>query len=121
MPQGPDLNGLLIAGLKGTGLRQTLIANNVANLYTPGYHRLDTRFESVLASAVEDRKPVDLEVEDSWIISPHSTPTNEMDNDVDMDMEVGELAKNTSLYKTYLRLLGRTYRQADLAMRDSVA
>jgi flagellar basal-body rod protein FlgB len=121
MPQGPALNDLLIAGLKGTGVRQTVIANNIANLYTPGFRRSDARFETLLANAVDEHKTVDLESDDSWIVSPHTDPVNEMGNDVDLDTEVGEMAKNGALYKTYLRLLGRTYRQIDLAMRDSVA
>jgi flagellar basal-body rod protein FlgB len=121
MPQGVDLNDLLVAGLKGTGLRQTLIANNIANLNTPGFRRSDTHFETILADALEDRKPVTFDADESWIVTPQSDPVNEMGNDVDLDTEVGELAKNVGLYKTYLRLLGRTYRQVDLALRDSVA
>jgi hypothetical protein len=30
------------------------------------------------------------------------------------------MVKNTALYKTYIRLLGRMYRQFDLAIREDI-
>ena len=121
MPIGPDLIGHLEAGLKGTTLRQALIANNLANLDTPGFRRSDARFESALAEAIADGKPVDLDDTESWIDVPGTTPVAANGNDVDLDMEVGEMVKNISVYKTYVRLLNRSYRQFDMAMRDNLA
>jgi len=120
MSQGPSMIDLLQAGVKGAGLRQALIANNIANLDTPGFRRSDTLFEKVLADAVEDNKPADLDENEAWVVTPNNTPLNEAGNNVDLDMEVGEMVKNASLYKTYIRLLGRTYRQLDLAIRDDL-
>jgi len=120
MPSAPDLVGYLEAGLKGTRLRQALIANNLANLDTPAFRRNDTMFERTLSEAIESGKPADLDESEAWIFTPATTPVAPNGNDVDLDMEVGQMIKNVSLYKTYIRLLGRTYKQMDLAMRDSM-
>jgi flagellar basal body rod protein FlgB len=36
---------------------------------------------------------------------------------VSLDVEVGEMVRNGALYKTYIRMLGRMYRQMEQAMR----
>ena len=35
-----------------------------------------------------------------------------------MDMEIGELIKNASIYKVYLRLLSKVYQQMELAINQ---
>ena len=119
----------LRAGLKGAGLRQSLIANNIANMHTPGFHRGqvqfetlltdDAMFEKVLSEALEDHKAPDLEAADALIFTPNTTELNETGNDVSLDMEVGEMVKNVTRYKTYIRLLGRELRNLDLAVRET--
>jgi flagellar basal-body rod protein FlgB len=120
MPNAPDILNRLEAGLRGATLRQALIANNLANLDTPGYRRSDTNFEKVLADAIQSGKPVDFSDADAGILTPSSTPVAANGNDVDIDMEVGEMVKNSSLTKAYVRLVGRTYRLMDMAMKDSL-
>jgi flagellar basal-body rod protein FlgB len=119
MSDGPNIIHYLEAGLKGVGLRQATIANNIANLDTPGFRRSDVMFEKVLADAIEDNKLADLDENESWVFTPGTTPVGPNGNDVSLDVEVGELVKNGALYKTYIRLLGRMYRQLDLAIRDT--
>jgi len=120
MPERPDVVQALEAGLRGTALRQALIANNIANLNTPGFRRNDSLFEKVLADAVEDGTLADLHENEAWVFTPGTTPPNAQGNDVDLDMEVGELVKNSALHKTYVRLLGRMYRKLDMAIREDV-
>lgn len=104
-------------GLKAASLRQATIANNIANLSTPGFRRSEVVFEEILTEAMESGKPVGLEELRAAIVQPGTTPVNANGNDVDLDVEVGELIKNTTMYKTYLRLLARKYRQMELAIR----
>jgi len=47
---------------------------------------------------------------------PEAAPADETGNNVDLETEVGELIKNSSTYKTYLRVLNKVYRQMELAM-----
>ena len=119
MPQSPSMIDFLRAGLKGAGLRQSRIPNNIANLDTPGFRRADAMFEKVLSEALEDHKAPDLEAADALIFTPNTTELNETGNDVSLDMEVGEMVKNVTRYKTYIRLLGRELRNLDLAVRET--
>jgi flagellar basal-body rod protein FlgB len=117
MPERAGLDGYLQAAMKGISVRQAVIANNIANLNTPGFRRNDTMFQKVLADAIEDNKLADLDENEAWVFTPGTTAVAENGNDVSLDVEVGEMVRNGALYKTYVRLLGRMYRQMDQAMR----
>jgi len=91
------------AGLKASRLRQSVIAHNIANLSTPGFRRGEVVFEEILAKA------------GAQIVRPGDTPVNESGSDVSLEMEVGELVRNAASYKTYMRVLGRIYRQMEMA------
>ena len=107
----------LQAGLRAAGLRQSVIANNIANLDTPGYRRSTVAFETCLAEALASSTPADLSRIEPRIIQPLATPVKANGNDVNLDAEVGELIKNTGTYKLYLRLLDKVYSQMEMAIR----
>ena len=106
----------LEAGLKATNVRQSLIANNIANMDTPGFRRQDVRFKEVLARALETGKtdPGDL---DPKVITPGTTEVNEHDNDVDLDTEVGEMLKTNAQYKMFVRMLAKEYQRMSEAIQ----
>lgn len=106
----------LEAAMRAEGLRQSMIANNMSNINTPGYRRFDIRFEEFLAEAMESGGPVDLTHIKPEIFQPLNTPVNTNGNDISLDMEVGELVKNSLRHKTFVRLLRRRYEQLQLAM-----
>ncbi len=47
MSQQVDIIGLLESGIKAEEMRQKTIASNIANMETPGYRRLEVRFEEL--------------------------------------------------------------------------
>ena len=107
---------MLEAGLRGVTLRSRAIANNIANIETPGYKRKDVQFEDALAKAIDgDEGSVD-DVEPT-LFEPRNTPADATGNDVNMDTEVGQLLENSTMQKTYLRLMTKMYRQMDMAIR----
>jgi len=53
MPPVTGITDLLEAGIKAEGLRQKAIAGNMANLETPGYRRIDVKFEELLAKVLD--------------------------------------------------------------------
>ena len=116
MVKQPNIINYLEAGLRAASLKQAVIANNIANLETPGYRRHDVEFEEHLAQALKSSSPVDLDKLKPRIIQPMNTPVAPNGNDVSLDTEVGEMIKNATTYKTYLRLLSKVYRQMELAM-----
>lgn len=104
------------AGIRAEGLRQKVIAGNVANLETPGFRRSDIRFKDLLAKALDaagDTDPAEVEAE---VFEPNTTPIKANGNNVSLEVEVGEMVKNTLRHKTYIRLLQKKYAQMELAM-----
>jgi len=112
----PTITEYLEAALKGASLRQATIANNIANLGTPGYRRAAVAFEKRLADAIAAGQGVDLGELAKDILRPKDTPVDANGNDVSLEMEIGEMVKNIGMHKTYLRLLAKTYRQMELAI-----
>jgi flagellar basal-body rod protein FlgB len=116
MPQSVDVVGLLEAGIKAEELRQRTIASNIANIETPGYHRLDVRFEDLLAKALDSHRtpdPADVEPE---IFQPGSTPVKSNGNDVNMEMEIGEMLKNSFRQTAFVRVLRKKFSQVEAAV-----
>jgi flagellar basal-body rod protein FlgB len=100
----PSQLDLVARLLDVTSMRHRVIAQNVANVNTPGYRRLEVSFEQALARQLEagfDEIP-DLKakvVEASGGIERHDG------NNVDVDAEMGRLQKNTLLFSVYSQVL----------------
>ncbi len=107
----------LEAGIKAEGIRQKAIANNVANLETPGYRRIDVKFEELLAKALDSSGAADLSEIEAQIYQPKETQVKSNGNDVNLEAEVGHMVKNTLRHKAYIRLLTKKYKQMILAMQ----
>jgi len=107
---------LLEAGIRAEGLRQKAIANNIANLETPGYSRIDVKFEELLAKALDSAGEVKLSEIEAEIYQPKQTPVKSNGNDVSLEVEVGEMVKNSLRHKAYIRLLNKMYRQIEMAI-----
>ncbi|TFG48032.1 MAG: flagellar basal body rod protein FlgB [Candidatus Brocadiia bacterium] len=106
----------LDAGIKAENLRQSTIANNVANLETPGYRAVDVKFEELLSQALSSKVDVDREEIEPELFQPELTPLQSNGNDVSLEAEVGKMVKNTLKHKTYVLLLKKLYSQIDMAI-----
>lgn len=86
--------------------RNEIIANNIANVDTPGYKRKDVQFESYLQSALAgdnslDQRvaDVDLDTLDSTVYTDNASYSYRLDgNNVDIDTESAYLAENQVRY-----------------------
>jgi len=116
MDQSARLTDYLEAGLRAANLRQTVIADNIANMGTPGFRRRTVPFEEVFAEALQKGRPVRMDGVLGHLRRPMTDPVDENGNDVHLETEVADLVKNGLLYKTYARLLGRMYQQMERAM-----
>ena len=117
MANDPGILNLLQTAARAEGARQKAIANNIANLNTPGYRRSDVRFEELLTKAIDSEgtiKPENLEPE---YYKPLSSMVKNNGNDVSLDTEVGEMVKNSLRHKTFMLLLKKKYRQMEAAIR----
>ena len=90
-------------------IRNEAIANNIANVDTPGYKRQDVNFEEQLRKAMKNSRytsidervaNVDLERLNPITYRDHSTLSYRLDgNNVDIDTENVELASNQIRYQ----------------------
>ncbi len=106
----------LEAGIRAESLRQKAIANNIANLETPGYRRIDVEFKELLVKALDSSGEAELSQIEPKIYQPNTTPVRSNGNDVNLETEVGEMVKNTLRHKAYVRLLNKKYNQMELAI-----
>ena len=119
MVREPTIVDYLEAGLKVSGLRGKVIANNIANLNTPGFKRSAVEFEKLLADVMDASRPTDPGKIQPKIMHPDNSPTDETGNDVSLEAEVGEMVKNSATYKAYVRILTKLYTQMEAAMNVS--
>jgi flagellar basal-body rod protein FlgB len=108
---------LLQAGIKAEHLRQKAIASNIANLETPGYRRVDIKFQDILAKAIDDDGSFDPEKIEPEFYKPKNTPLRANGNDVSLESEIGHMVENSLRHKTYVRLLNKKYKQMEMALQ----
>jgi len=110
-----EIFDILGAGIRAATVRQKTIANNVANSQTPDYRRFDVKFHDLLADAM-DNKDADFSELTPEILQPNETIVNSEGNDVNIEMEVGNMVKNSLQYKTYVKILQKKYQQIESAI-----
>lgn len=109
-------------GLQAANLRHEVISNNIANVNTPRFKKSDVVFESLLAKELgldKDEKKLELvRTRDKHLPIPfpgkataqiqrddiHTMRVDE--NNVDIDVEMANLAKNQIYYNTMAKEIG---------------
>lgn len=103
---------MLEGGLDASSLRQKALADNIANVDTPGFKRSDVDFDSVLQAALKNKDAGDITlkrtssrhfpgtgmVSGNFVIQDNSTTFRNDGNNVDIDLEMTRLAENTLQY-----------------------
>jgi flagellar basal-body rod protein FlgB len=107
---------LLQAGIKVEGVRQQAISSNIANMETPGYQRIDVRFEELLADAVDSSSSVNVDEIEPELYVPHNTAVKSNGNDVSLELEIGQMIKNSLHHTAYVRLLRQKFDQIQQAI-----
>ncbi len=108
---------LITAGMRAEELRQKAIANNVANMETPGYRRIDVRFEELVAKAMESGQEADISKIEPEVYQPMTTRVASNGNDVSWEHEVGQMVQNTLRHRALVKLLNKKLEQITLAMQ----
>jgi len=116
MSRTANMVDIIEAGISAESFRQRVIANNVANLETPGYRRVDVRFKELFAKAMDSAGGVDLGKVELGTYQPENTPVKSNGNDVSLEVEVGEMVKNSLRHTTLIRVLQKKYEQMNLAI-----
>ncbi|WP_207706930.1 flagellar basal body rod protein FlgB [Alkalibaculum sporogenes] len=108
---------LIKKGLDVASIRQKSISSNIANINTPNYKVNKVEFEKILADAVGNGKVTMKKTNDMHYgveriedIEPivekrKTTYVNDNGNNVDIDLEMTELAANEIYYSTLVQQL----------------
>ncbi|MGB6044913.1 MAG: flagellar basal body rod protein FlgB [Pirellulales bacterium] len=101
----PSQFGILSKLLDASALRHRAVSQNLANVNTPGYRRLEVSFEEELASQMSGSSAVDVSRLNPEMIESAGLPVRADGNNVDIDVEMGQMNKNALLYQTYTQVL----------------
>jgi len=109
---GTDLRlDLLSRVLDGASLRQQTIAQNIANVNTPGYRRLDVAFDEIFLRRLEGPRPeASLGVEPR-VVAGVGGATRADGNNVEFEQEMTNLTRNTLLYQAAVSVLNNQISQ----------
>ena len=95
-----DYINVLDKALDASWERESIIANNLANVDTPGYKRRDLDFASVLEDELDKSKYVSLDHLTPRVYTDHANFSYRVDtNNVDVDQENVELASEQIRYR----------------------
>jgi flagellar basal-body rod protein FlgB len=98
-----------------TSMNHRVIANNIANVNTPGFKQSAVSFDGELKRAIENGENISaVKVK---VFKPNIAATRADGNNVDIDLEMGKLTENSLMYKIYAQLLSRRIR----GVKDAIA
>jgi flagellar basal-body rod protein FlgB len=125
-------NPAILKSLDASMLRSRVLANNIANVTTPGYQRVEVSFEGELRKALDRTRLQGTRTNEKHLaigrldinrVQPHaykpidpSLPSGV--NNVDIDTEMSKLAENQLIYEYGLRFIKTNYRKIDAAAQE---
>ncbi len=129
---GEPLVGVLGKALDACWLRQQVLAHNIANSDTPGYKRLEVRFEESLRRALENAgvlpllrtharhfgNEVCLSSFEPEVVRVNSTTWRNDGNNVDVEREMARQAENLLQYNLLARLVGDHLEMLRIALSE---
>lgn len=119
-------SGLLEKAIDASVLKSEAISQNISNVDTPNYKRKDVKFEEILRETLDtggvkgvrtDPRHIPIGEADFSNINPKVTEDasrNNMrldGNNVDINTEMAQLAKNTIKYNALVKKLGGQYKK----------
>lgn len=129
---------LLSKALQAYSKRNNVISSNIANIGTPGYHAQRVAFEEELSSAIEGTTLTGVQTSEKHLpigtpsIVESSSQIIEVEeslggdplasgvNNVDIDKEMAEMAKNQIRFRFAARMISDTFRGIQKSIRGQV-
>ena len=123
---------LLVKSLDASMLRARTIANNIANVNTPGYQRVEVSFEDELRKALDTTKlkgtrtnekhlplgRLDISGLNPKVEKPVDPTLPSGVNNVDIDSEMAKLAENQLLFNFSAKFLKGKYTKLNAAIQS---
>lgn len=113
---------LLEKMLDVSATKHKVIANNIANINTPGYKKMEVSFAEQLEKVIKDTSANKFDALQPKIVVSKEDTNGAVRNDgnnVDMDKEVSALMKNTLSYNVYTQLLAKKMELVKSAIENS--
>jgi len=113
---------LLEKMLDVSSVKHKVIANNIANVNTPGYKKMEVSFADQLEKALNKDSMNKFDTLQPKIVISKEDSSETVRNDgnnVDMDKEVSSLVKNTLSYNIYTQLLSKKFEDIKSAIESS--
>jgi flagellar basal-body rod protein FlgB len=95
----------LEAAIRGSASRQQAIAQNIANVNTPGYRRIDVPFEDALGAAMRSGDDGRLDAMRPVAQVDPAAPVRADGSSVDMDTEAAAQAANGLQYESLVQVM----------------
>jgi flagellar basal-body rod protein FlgB len=96
---------LLTRLLDVASLRHQVISQNLANVNTPGYRKLEVSFEDAFTRAMGKQGEMSALRVRPRVVEASANSQRQDGNTVDLDKEVGSLNKNSILFNTAVQML----------------
>ncbi len=121
--------GIVSKLLNTYAVRSEVLADNIANVSTPNFKRSEVTFEHQLNRALASQHPQGIQAKTTSqkhipfdipldpdavqpnIVLDYDTSYRNDKNNVDIDREMSEHAKNTMNYQMFSQIMGNQYRQ----------
>lgn len=129
-----DYTDMLQLGMEGASRRQDALANNIANVDTPGYKREDVEFRSALREKAGEAgfrgelTTTNARHFSSRTFTPHNnikhfketgTSLRHDENNVDIEREMAEIAKNEIYFNTLSQQLDARFNNLNTVIERS--
>ena len=106
-----DKNVVLLSKLLDlTATTNKVIANNIANVNTPGYKKSDVSFEKELLRAVESKNISKIQNLQESISLSKNKSTRKDGNNVDLDQELVTFYQMSDRHNIYLEILSKKFK-----------
>jgi flagellar basal-body rod protein FlgB len=121
---------MLEKALDAAWMRNEAISNNIANVNTPGFKKSYVRFEEYLQDANEKFQISGIKKDERFLpigkdriisanpemVQENSTSMRRDENNVDIDVEMAELAKNTIKYNALISQMSKEFSKIKYAI-----
>ncbi|GJQ23642.1 MAG: flagellar basal body rod protein FlgB [Candidatus Brocadia sapporoensis] len=111
---------LLEKMLDVSAIKHKVIANNIANVNTPGYKKMEVSFSDQLEKVIKDTSVDKFDaLQPKIVITGKDESVRNDGNNVDMDKEISALMKNTLSYSVFSQLFAKKMELVKTAIENS--
>ncbi|MHC4182148.1 MAG: flagellar basal body rod protein FlgB [Planctomycetota bacterium] len=93
-----------------TNVKNKVIANNIANVNTPGYKKLEVTFQEELRKAIKSKDVEKINKVSEKIALSNNPITRKDGSNVDMDRELVEFFKSSDRHNIGLEILSKKFK-----------